>query len=153
MISPSELERIIFEIAPQDLAEEWDNVGLLIDCGNKTDRILFSLDASVDAIEEAEELGCNIIVTHHPVIFHPLKRIVYGSAVETAIRKGISIISAHTNFDSAENGMNDILCGLLGLEDIIKSGHMFRIGIVPGSPVPLSAFSSFVKEKLTLSYV
>ncbi len=153
MISPSELEKIIFEIAPPELAEEWDNVGLLIDCGHTTDRILFSLDASVEAIEEAEELGCNIIVTHHPVIFHPLKRIVFGSAVETAVRKGISVISAHTNFDSADNGINDVLCGLLGLKDVRKSSRMFRVGTVPGSPVSLDVFSSFVKEKLALSSV
>ena len=153
MIYPSELERIIFEIAPFEMAEEWDNVGLLIDCGNSTDKVLFSLDASLEAISEAEELGCKIIVSHHPVIFHPLKRIISGSAVETAIRKGISVISAHTNFDSAEGGINDVLSKLLGLEEVVIVEHMPRVGYIPNGPVPLEEFAGYVKEKLSIPSV
>ena len=148
MITPKELEKIVETVAPADLAEEWDNVGLLIDAGIPADRILFALDATTDTIEEAKESGCGIIVTHHPLIFHPLKRVADGSAVSMAIRKGISVISAHTNYDSADGGINDVLAKWLGLEEIAPVATMGRYGIRPDGPMTMLQFAAFVKERL-----
>ena len=148
MITPTEMEKIVNSVAPAELAEEWDNVGLLVDAGLPTDRILFALDATADAIEEAGETGCGIIVTHHPLIFHPLKRVSDGSAVALALRKGISVISAHTNYDSADGGINDVLARWLDLEKITPVETMGRAGVLPDGPIALKQFASFVKERL-----
>ncbi|MBR5502556.1 MAG: Nif3-like dinuclear metal center hexameric protein, partial [Oscillospiraceae bacterium] len=118
MITPRELEQLVAQIAPPEAAEEWDNVGLLLDSGAPTDRILFALDATVQAVEEAKKLGCGVIVTHHPLIFHPLRRIEAGSPVQLAAKAGISVISAHTNFDTAAGGVNDLLAEMFGLLDV-----------------------------------
>lgn len=148
MITPKELEKIVETVAPPELAEEWDNVGLLVDAGVPADRILFSLDATAEAIEEAEETGCHIIVTHHPLIFHPLKRVSDGSAVAMAMRKGISVISAHTNYDTADGGINDVLAGWLGLKEVAPVAAMGRCGVLPDGPMTMKQFAAFVKERL-----
>lgn len=62
-------------IAPPELAESWDNVGLLVDAGRPVDAILTTLDITAPVVEEAVESGCSLIVSHHPVIFDPIKRI------------------------------------------------------------------------------
>ena len=152
MIGTAELERIVDTVAPVSAAEEWDNVGLLVDCGNRTDKVLFSLDATPEAIEEAAELGCGIIVTHHPVIFHPLKRIDSRSPVFLAVRKNISVISAHTNFDCADGGVNDELCSILGLEETGKVEGICRSGSLSGE-MTVSDFAGFVMKKLGVPHV
>ena len=148
MITPKELEKIVETVAPHELAEEWDNVGLLVDAGNPAERILFALDATAEAIGEAEETGCGIIVTHHPLIFHPLKRVSDGSAVAMAMRKGISVLSAHTNFDSADGGINDVLADRLSLQEIVPVSTMGRSGNLADGPMMLKEFAAFVKERL-----
>ena len=111
--------KAINEIAPFSLAEDWDNVGLLI--GSKDQqaaRVLTALDATDAVIDEAAQWGAQLIVTHHPVIFSPLKAIPADSTVYRLIRQGIGVISAHTNLDIADGGVNDQLARLLGLTDL-----------------------------------
>ena len=62
-------------MAPLELAESWDNPGLLVDCGGEVSRVLVALDVTAETLAEAEQNGCQLIVTHHPVIFHPLKKL------------------------------------------------------------------------------
>ena len=110
-------------IAPFRLAEPWDNCGLLV--GNP-DRditgVLIALDPTGRVLDEAITTGVNTIITHHPLIFHPLPAIntatPTGSFLEKALAHGIAVIACHTNLDSARKGVNDILADALGLIDV-----------------------------------
>ncbi|MDO6354455.1 Nif3-like dinuclear metal center hexameric protein [Caloramator sp. CAR-1] len=114
---------------PPSLAEDYDNVGLLIgDKDKNINKILFTLDVTRDTLDEAIKLGCDMIISHHPLIFTPLKKIktdeYIGSIIIKAIKNDINIYAVHTNFDNAEKGLNDFLAKLLELEDIeILSPH------------------------------
>ena len=109
--------------APVSTAMQGDNVGLLAGCAaDEAEGAVAALDCTMDVIREAVRCGANLIVTHHPVIFHPLRRLVAGSfdadRVSALLRGGISVISLHTNLDSAEGGVNDCLAGRLGLSGV-----------------------------------
>lgn len=113
---------MIDKLAPHKCAEEWDNVGLLIGNPQKdVSTVMVALDATKDVIKEAIEKNVDMIVTHHPIIFKPLKNIrtdsSLGEIVSLLIKKDISVYSAHTNFDAAKGGLNDILCNILGIYD------------------------------------
>ena len=153
MITPRELEQLVAQIAPPEAAEEWDNVGLLLDSGAPTDRILFALDATVQVVEEAKNLGCGVIVTHHPLIFHPLRRIEAGSPVQLAAKAGISVISAHTNFDTAAGGVNDLLAEMFGLLDVCSAADIGRAGTLPQGSMSAAEFAAHVKQTLGLDAV
>ncbi len=110
-------------LAPFDLAEDWDNVGLLIGHPEHVaTSILVGLDPTTALIDEAVEKGANTIVTHHPVIFHPLPAIKTdtpsGKLLEKALINKINIIACHTNFDIAVDGVSDVLARALGLQDL-----------------------------------
>lgn len=118
-------------IAPPELAESWDNVGVLVDCGNAFDKILVTLDIAPEVVQEAAARGCGLIAAHHPVIFSPLKRLGPQDVPFQLVRAGISAICMHTNLDAAEGGVNDVLAGLFGLRDAQPfAGGCGRIGTV-----------------------
>jgi len=115
---------IVERIAPAGLAEDWDNVGLMI--GNPTaqvDTIMIGLDPTMDLLEEAASCGANLLITHHPFIFHPLRSVHLGTPegkfAERAIRDRINVIGCHTNLDSAAEGVSHSLAQKLGLADIV----------------------------------
>ncbi|MCA8945778.1 MAG: Nif3-like dinuclear metal center hexameric protein, partial [Planctomycetes bacterium] len=100
---------------PFALAEDWDNVGLIVgDSKAEVTGVSFCLDVTHDVLDEAIEAGCNVIVTHHPVIFRSIKRLnsaeLQGGLVAKAFQNGVSLIALHTNLDSAIGGLNDTLC-------------------------------------------
>jgi dinuclear metal center YbgI/SA1388 family protein len=118
----SDILGIINKTFPTHLAESWDNVGLQVgDPTSEAARIMVSLDATAAVIDEALSSNCQLLVTHHPLIFKPQKSIstatAQGALIHTAIRSGLAIISMHTNYDIAEGGLNDVLAGQLGLLD------------------------------------
>jgi len=97
--------------APKSLAEEWDNVGLMLGDENaECSGIMLALDLTFDVVSQAAGAGCNLIVTHHPFIFKPLKNLDFREAkpktVAALIKEGIAVYSAHTNLDKAERGLN-----------------------------------------------
>ena len=153
MTTVQELKDILFEIAPADLAEEWDNVGIMVDSGKETDSILFALDCTDAVLDEAKQKGCGIVVTHHPFIFHGVKTISAGTALYSAVHEDISVLSIHTNYDAAVNGVNDVLSERLELDDVTDAGPMGRKGYVKDGPVDLCSFCAFVKERLNILYV
>ncbi len=117
MISAGEIYALINDMAPFETAMGFDNVGILIGSAEKrTDKVLLALDASAQVIREAERTGAGIIVTHHPVIFDPLRSLDDNSIPYLAARAGITVISAHTNLDTARGGVNDMLAQLIGVE-------------------------------------
>lgn len=118
----SDLIGIINKIAPPALAEDWDNVGLQVgDPSAEVQRVMVSLDPCPAAVEEAIRNSCQLLVTHHPLIFKPLKRISTadeaGQLIHRAISSNLAIVSLHTNYDIVENGINDLLANRLGLQE------------------------------------
>ena len=99
-------------LAPPELAEHWDNPGLLVDCGGAVRRVLVTLDITPEVVAEAAAKQCTVIVAHHPVIFDPLKRLCPADVPYQLVQAGISAICMHTNLDAAEGGVNDVLADL-----------------------------------------
>ena len=136
MMTVKDILNFIEGIAPKELKKEWDNVGLL--CG-RADRavtkILVALDPFEHVCKEAKDIGAELIVTHHPLIFSPLNAVTEDSeAGRCALflcENGIAAINAHTNLDAAQGGVNDVLAQRLGLTDIcvLDGGHL-RMGTV-----------------------
>ncbi len=118
-----EITDIIEDFAPLSLQESYDNSGLIV--GRPTDEVhkaLLAVDVTEEVMDEAEREGCDIIITHHPIIFHPLKRLNSANAVERcverAIRKGIALYACHTNLDSTADGMSWRLASMLGVGNL-----------------------------------
>ena len=122
-----------------------DNVGLLVGNGKDTVKgILACLDLTDQAITDAVNNDANLIVTHHPVIFNPIRSVTSDSLIYRVITNGISVISAHTNLDAGDGGINDLLCSLIGLTNIEKTnslgeGVFFKVGRVGEFEEPISA--------------
>ena len=109
--------------APVIYQEPYDNSGLQIGSAQmEVTGILLTIDITEDVVDEAVMSGCNLIVSHHPLIFSGLKRITDASYIERtvtkAIRNNIAVISSHTNMDAAFYGVNDIICRKLGLKNL-----------------------------------
>lgn len=114
MTTIKDIYEYIDRLSPFSLQESYDNSGLIIGSMNgRVKKILTALDITEDIAIEATENNVDLIVTHHPVIFRAVKRIDTATPLGLLLRNDISVISAHTNFDSAV--MNDILCQTLGL--------------------------------------
>lgn len=119
----AEIWQVVTEWAPSELAEEWDNPGIQV--GNpdsRVKRLVTALDVSSDLIEFAVSAEAEMVLTHHPLIFSPLKNLVLSTPVpqivSLCIKNDIAVASAHTNLDSAENGVSDQLASMLGLEQL-----------------------------------
>ena len=124
-------------IAPLALAESWDNPGLLVDCGGEVSRVLVTLDITPEVVEEATAGGCELIVSHHPVIFSPLKKLTPRDVSFQLVQKGISAICMHTNLDAAEGGVNEVLAGIFGMRDWeVFADGCGRVGEVDPITVP-----------------
>ena len=108
---------ILEQIAPPELACSWDNVGLLVDAGRPVTSIMTALDITADVVRDAAESRCELIVSHHPVIFDPLRRVTAEDVPAMLLQNGISAICMHTNLDAAPGGVNDVLADLLRIEN------------------------------------
>lgn len=143
--------------APFDSAEEFDNAGLLLGEGEApVETVVFGLDATPALAREALRLHAQLIVTHHPLIFHPLRRIRYsdpaGQALAELVRNRVALVAAHTNWDKAEGGVGDALAETLGLRETRRLDAYLRMGELP-APTEPAAFARFVEEKLGLKPV
>lgn len=152
-------------LAAFDTQMDFDNAGFLVGRGDRqVKRLLVSLDITEAVAEEARAMGAELIVSHHPVIFHPAKSITdrdpLGRTLLALIEGGVAAICAHTNLDAAVGGVNDVLAARLGLTDtevLEPSGTDRRgrpIGIgragkaAPGAPTAAADYAAFVKEAL-----
>lgn len=120
------------EQAPFSAQATWDNSGFQI--GERTravQKVLFALDATADLVREAAALQCDLIVTHHPFIFSPIKALLEENPAYLAAKYGIAVICAHTSYDFALGGVSDVLAQVVGLQNIQPSvcGE-FRLGDV-----------------------
>ncbi len=114
---------------------DFDNVGLLVgDAEDDVEKAVVALDCTHEVLGFAIEQGATAVVTHHPVIFDGLKNVLAESVVHKAIKHGISIVCAHTNYDTGAGGVNDILCKKLGLN---VNKHLMIDGLlIPGGEFP-----------------
>ena len=151
----------IDRLAPFWLTMDFDNTGILV--GDRNREIacaLLALDCTPAVVEQARQLGAQLIVTHHPVIFHPLKRVNEDAVVYQLIRSDIAVISAHTNLDIAQGGVNDALASAIGLRDCRglellneqTGAWLGRIGTLP-EPLFPEAFAAHVKSCLNAASV
>ena len=130
------------EKAPFSTAEEWDNTGLLVgDPQREVARVLTVLDITPNAVETAQRLGAQLIVSHHPVIFSPLRRLESSSIPYALAQADIAAVCAHTNLDRAAGGVNDTLASLLGLRSVQPMADgLCRMGVLP-EPLTPEAFA------------
>ena len=152
--------------APTRLAEDWDNVGLLVgDNDSKVARVMTCLTVTPETAREAIESQANLIVAHHPLPFRPIKKLTTEKTASRMIwelvQAGVAIYSPHTGFDSAANGINQMICQKLGLGEIqplvaiegeapeIGSG---RIG-KPDSPLTLSNLVAKIKTEFEIQHL
>ncbi|MCD6569170.1 MAG: Nif3-like dinuclear metal center hexameric protein [Deltaproteobacteria bacterium] len=125
------------DIAPFDTAQEWDNVGLMLgDPDQEIGSVLVALDPTLETISFARERSIDLIVTHHPLIFNPIKKIdlsfPIGKKIALLIKGDIALVSLHTNLDIAQGGVADLLARSLGLLRITTNG-MIRAGYIERS--------------------
>ena len=110
-----------------------------------------ALDCTASAIKTAIKNNCELIITHHPVIFDPLKTVLTGSTVFELIKSGISVISMHTNLDIAVSGVNDCLCRVLGFDNFEKrpasDGYLLNFAELD-TPLSADELARHIKEKL-----
>ena len=126
----------IQQIAPFDSAESWDNPGLLVGSPQaQADPLGLALDITPEVLALAKEKGIQTILTHHPVIFHPLKQVRQDSPVFQLVQSGITVISAHTNLDrSPELGTNRVLAERLGLWEGCLAPELEEMGVLGELP-------------------
>lgn len=152
------------DLAPAAYAEEWDNPGLNVgDPDAEVNKILVALDATEAVIDEAVEKGADLIVTHHPLLFHSIKKINYdkpdGRKIIKLIKNGIGVFAAHTNLDAAQGGTNDKLAEIIGLKNIKPLSLVKEDGIGIGrwgdieDDITVGMLSVKIKEALGLDAV
>ena len=122
-MTASEITSLIEELAPLALQEDYDNAGLLIgDKYMEISGVLITLDVTEAVIDEAVEHNCNLIISHHPLIFRGLKNITGQDYIQRcvikAIKNDIAIYAAHTNIDNVLQGVNGKIADLIGLKNL-----------------------------------
>ena len=143
----------IDSIAPFEKQCEWDNSGLLI--GNpcrEISKIGVVLDITPDAVKYAAERGVELIVSHHPVIFRPVKSFLDGDVSYMLAANGISAICAHTSLDCANGGVNDVLAETLGFKNpvpLTESGEAAMIRKVVIDETEADALAMLVADRLS----
>ncbi len=170
MVKTKDILELLNIIAPFDIAEDWDNSGLQVGNLNwEVKKVMIALDVSMPLMTAAKKAHCDLVLTHHPLMIQPEKSIDFnkmpGSAIEIAARYGISILSAHTNLDKANDGLNDYFATKIGLRktkvffmensSLIPLDEMIgmgRIGYLK-SQEPLKQVVHQIKEKLALSHL
>ncbi len=153
---------VIERFAPLAWQAPYDNAGLIV--GRPDDEVhaaLLAVDVTDEVLDESEREGCDLVITHHPIVFHALKR--FNSAdmvqrcVERAIRRGIALYACHTNLDSAPGGMSWYLAGQLGVENLrvlepSDADAKVGFGVVGELPEPMAAagFMRLLQKELAV---
>ena len=141
-------------IAPRELALDFDNPGLIVGTEKEEiSRVLVALDCTDAAVDEAVYYGCDLVLTHHPLLFRAVKSISPSDPVTAPvyrlIRSGVAMFAAHTNLDSAEGGVNTTLCRILGIENErpVPPENLCRVGELK-EETSFSEFALFVEKAL-----
>ena len=144
--------RVMDAIAPPERKEDYDNVGLLSGrMDGEVTGVYVALDLTGRVIDRAQRLGCQMIVTHHPILFHARKNLreddPEGALLCRLVRSGIAHFAAHTNFDNAPYGTGDCLARALSMTDVEDGGGGLRIGLLP-RVMDGDELVSFLRERL-----
>lgn len=143
----------IDSFAPFSSQESWDNSGHLIGSLHKdVTKAVVCLDVNSDVIDFATEIGAELIISHHPVIFSPAKSVTSDSLIFKAVMSGIAIICAHTNLDKAPGGVNDALCEVLEFpyEKVCADNSPTFLNIChTKKPMTASELSAYLRDKLS----
>lgn len=152
-------------MAPPRLAEAWDNSGLQIgDPSWPVRKVWVALDPLPEVVEKACDADVDLLITHHPLIMTPVKSLdlslPIGQIIARAIHSRLALFCAHTNFDSAKDGLNDILCSRIGLTDLEPLEEnaegtfegIGRIGTLTAAQT-LDAYADLVKKALGLNWI
>jgi dinuclear metal center YbgI/SA1388 family protein len=137
-------------LAPTELAEEGDNVGILAgDANARVTKALIALDITGEVIKEAKEAAAELVISHHPVIYRPLATLGASSVAYRLAQSSLSAICMHTNLDAARGGVSDALADALGLKNISPIGE-FKFGRLGELKKPLGfhEFAAFVRDAL-----
>lgn len=156
----NDIMRLMEEVAPAELAEEWDNSGL--QCGDPNwpvKRVMVALDPSPSVISAACKKNADMLITHHPLIFRPLKSLLLdtplGKTLDLSIRHRLAIFCAHTNLDSVRGGLNDVFAQKIGLKHVtlLAGEDNYGIGRVGEleEPATLASLSEKIKKEFALS--
>lgn len=130
MSTRTQLYGFLSERIPSALSEEWDNDGIMcIPEDAEVKKVLLSLDATREAVDKAISQGFDLIITHHPMIFRPLRSLVSEKLI-SLVKNNIAVFSFHTRLDAVDGGVNDELASQLGLTDIEKMS-LGRVGNLP----------------------
>ena len=164
MATVRDIYALMNEKAPFSMQESWDNSGLLVGhWDGEVRRVLLALDLTPEVILEAERLGCELILSHHPVIFGGLKQATdgdyTGKRVLMLAERHIAALCCHTCLDSAPGGVNDVLAALCGLKGEIRlleqSGTHPKLGAYGigrvgslSAPLPMEEYLTFLKQTL-----
>ncbi len=153
MTTVKDIYDYIDSFAPFDTQESYDNAGILT--GSPQDsvtRALIALDITTSVVREADKINAQLIVSHHPIIFRPIKSVMKGTALYALVQKGISAICAHTNLDkSQEFGVNTALADIMGLKNrrVSDKGELLFTAETSSS-MTAEKFAQLVKESLSL---
>ena len=156
MSTVAEIYSVINQLAPFSLSMDFDNTGILVgDSHRPVECALLALDCTSQVIAQAVQCGAQLIITHHPIIFHPLKHVTENDLVYQLVRHDIAVISAHTNLDIAAGGVNDVLAAAIGLQDCrglemvdpAQEAWLGRIGKL-SAPTDAVSFAKAVKAAL-----
>jgi dinuclear metal center YbgI/SA1388 family protein len=148
----AQLIAAVERLAPSALAEEWDNVGLLVGRHNQpARRVLVALELRDEVLGEARETGCDAVLTHHPPIFPALSALTdAGAASELVLRAAegrVAVIAAHTNLDAAAGGLNDVMAEMLGVSGaapLVPSATDPALGLGRVGAVPATTLGALV---------
>ena len=140
------------KISSIELAEEWDNCGIQIEAGDSISKVLVALEVNAQVVDEAKSFGVDMIVTHHPLFFGGFRSITNdvlpGKYSLELIKKGISVYSAHTNFDIMSGGNNDFIAKLIGISDV-KAHGIVRTGRIK-KPLTLRELAKNIAKDLDI---
>ncbi|MCM1504238.1 MAG: Nif3-like dinuclear metal center hexameric protein [Muribaculum sp.] len=152
-----DITSVLEEFAPLSTQEEWDNSGFQVgDPDAECTGVLLCVDATEEIIREASERGCNLIISHHPVIFRKIGQILGRNRVERviakAIKHGVTIYSCHTPVDNARNGVSWAMAKRLGMINLqtlepFHGNSETGLGIIGNLPQPLSKAELVAKVK------
>lgn len=153
-VTVRQIYEYISSLAPYETQMSWDNSGMNVgDPDAEVKTVVMALDMTNGVIDHAQSVGAELIITHHPSIFSAIKSVTPSLSAYRLIRAGIAAVSAHTNLDASQGGVNDVLCarlGLCGVSPLCVEGEavpMGRIGTLP-SPMSASELALYVRDSI-----
>ncbi len=149
MLTVKDIYNVLDDVAPYDTAASFDNTGLSVGSFSKSVKsVLLTLDVTGEVVSFAKENGFDLVVSHHPLIFHPLKALKEESLAFSAACSGVAFLSSHTCLDKAAGGVNDCLISALSLKDAYASSYdeFLKVGFT--SEISPEDFAGFINKTL-----